>query len=147
MAKPPSLFSKILVAVDRSENAGRALEYALKLARVHGSKVTIEHVVEPLASVPETHTAINALKIAAEDEAKRFLDGLSERAQKEYGIKPELVWKVGHPAKIIKDDAESTGADLIVMGSRGRGGFSEMLLGSVSHSVVNHARVPVLIVR
>lgn len=136
-----------MVAVDRSENASRALEYALKLAKLHESKLIIEHVVEPLTSIPETYTAMDALKIAAGDEAKRFLDGLAERAQREYGIKPELVWRVGHPAKIIKDDAENTGVDLIVMGSRGHGGFSEMLLGSVSHSVVNHAKVPVLIVR
>ena len=145
-ASPP--FSKILVAVDRSENSNRALEYTLKLAKLHESKVTILHVVEPSPSAPETHTAIRAFEIAVEDEARKFLDSLAERAQKEYGIKPELKWQIGHPAKVIVDVAEKTvGADLIVMGSRGLGGFKELLLGSVSHAVVNHARVPVLIVR
>ncbi len=146
MAKS-SLFSRILVAVDRSENSDRALEYALKLAKVQESKVTILHVVEPLPSAPETYTAVHALETAAGDEARKFLDGLAERAQKEYNVKPELVWKIGHPAAVIIDVAKTVDADLIVMGSRGLGGFKEMLLGSVSHAVVNHAKVPVLIVR
>jgi len=92
--------------------------------------------------------ATHALEIASGDEARKFLDSLAERAQKEHGIKAELIWRAGHPAKVIIDIAEKTvGADLIVIGSRGLGGFKELLLGSVSHAVVNHARDPVLIVR
>ena len=69
-------------------------------------------------------------------------------AKEESNIKPELIWRVGHPAKVIIDLAEKpVGADLILMGSKGLGGFKEILLRSVSHAVVNHARVPVLIVR
>lgn len=146
-SSPP--FTKILVAVDRSECSKRAFEYALKLAKVQESKVITLHVVEPLASAPETHAAIHALEIAAEGEAKKFLEGLVEGAQKEHGIKPELMWRVGHPAKVITEVSEerAVGADLVVMGSRGLGGFKELLLGSVSHAVINHAKVPVLIVR
>ena len=144
-----SSFSKILVPVDRSESSKRALEYALKLANSNKSKVTILHVVEPLSSVPETEVAIHAVEVAAENLARELLDGLADKAQKDYGIKPELVWRVGHPADVILDVAKekAAGSDLIVMGSRGLGGFKEMLLGSVSHAVVNHAKMPVLIVR
>lgn len=148
-AASPLPFSKIIVAVDRSENSDRAFEYALKLAKLHESKVTVVHVVEPLRSLPETYIAIHALEVAVEGEVRKFLDNLAERAQKEYGVKPEMIWQIGHPAKVIIDVSEekTVSADLIVMGSRGLGGFKEMLLGSVSHAVVNHAKVPVLIVR
>ncbi len=143
-----SPFSKILLAMDHSDNSKRALEYALKLAKIHGSKMTILHVVEPLPSAPDTQIAMHALDAAAEDDARKFLDTISERAQAEYQIKPDVLWQVGHPAKVILEVAEhSIAADLIVMGSRGLGGFKEMLLGSVSHSVVNHANTPVLIIR
>jgi nucleotide-binding universal stress UspA family protein len=146
--EPTSVFSKILVAIDRSENSNRAFGYALRLAKVHESSVTILHVVEPLPSAPETYIAIHALEVAAEDEARKFLESLAGRAEKEYGIKPELMWRIGHPAKVIIDVAEKTvGADLIVIGSRGLGGFKEMMLGSVSHAVVNRSKVPVLIIR
>ena len=70
-ASPP--FSKILVAVDSSENSNRALEYTLKLAKLHESKVTILHVVEPSPSAPETHTAIRGFEIAVEDEAREAI--------------------------------------------------------------------------
>jgi nucleotide-binding universal stress UspA family protein len=143
-----SPFSKILLAMDHSDNSRRALEYTLKLAKIHGSKVTILHVVEPLPSAPDTQIAAHALDAVGEYDAQKFLDTIAERARTEYQIKPDVIWRVGHPAKIILEIAEhSIAADLIVMGSRGLGGFKEMLLGSVSHSVVNHAKIPVLIVR
>ena len=143
---PP--FSNILLAMDRSDNSKKALEYALKLAKIHGSKVTILHVVEPLPSAPETQIAMHALDVAAEDDVRKFLDSMAERAQSEYGIKPDVICRVGHPAEVILEVAEhSIKADLVVMGSRGLGGFKEMLLGSVSHSVVNHTSTPVLIIR
>ena len=53
----------------------------------------------------------------------------------------------GHPAEKIIEEAEKWGADLIVMGSRGLGGFSRLLLGSVSDAVIRYSKVPVVIVR
>ena len=53
----------------------------------------------------------------------------------------------GHPARALLDLAQETGADLIAVGSRGHGGFTEALLGSVSQHVVHHARCPVVVVR
>ncbi|MBB5158515.1 universal stress protein [Saccharopolyspora phatthalungensis] len=53
----------------------------------------------------------------------------------------------GHPARALLDAADETQADLIVVGNRGHGGFTEALLGSVSQYVVHHARCPVVVVR
>lgn len=139
-------FSNILVPVDRSQNAAAALDYALKLAKKIGSKITILHVIEPLPTAPDTHIGIHAIEVAAEDEAKKFLNDLADKADKEYSIRPEIMWRVGHPSKVIIEISENS-VDLIIMGSRGLGGFKEMLLGSVSHTVINHARVPVMVVR
>lgn len=148
LASSRGLFSRILVAVDHSESSGRACDYAFKLAEVHGSKLVILHVVEPLPSAPETYVATHAVEVAAEEAATKLLNSLAEKAQKDYGMKPEIIWRIGHPKKIILEVAESPAqADLIVMGSRGLGGLKGMMLGSVSHAVVNHAKVPVLIVR
>ena len=118
------------------------------LAKVHDAHLTILHVNEPLSAAPETHIALNAIQAAAEDQANKFLNGLAAEVQANYGIKSETNWRIGHPVKVILDVAENSAqADLIVMGSRGLGGFKEMLLGSVSHAVVNHSKVPVLVVR
>lgn len=53
----------------------------------------------------------------------------------------------GHPARALLDAAESSNADLLVVGNRGHGGFAEALLGSVSQHCVHHARCPVVVVR
>ena len=148
MDTPSPHFSRILVAVDRSESSNRAVEHAAMLAKVHDAHLTILHVNEPLAAAPETHIALNAIQAAAEDRANEFLSSLAAKVQANYGIKSETMWRIGHPVKVILDVAESSPlTDLIVVGSRGLGGFKEMLLGSVSHAVVNHSRVPVLVVR
>jgi nucleotide-binding universal stress UspA family protein len=69
------------------------------------------------------------------------------RTEKEHGIKLNTIVKRGHPVSLIIDTAQVEHMDLIVMGSRGIGGFKEMLFGSVSHGVTSHANVPVMIVK
>jgi nucleotide-binding universal stress UspA family protein len=59
----------------------------------------------------------------------------------------DYIIKEGNPSKVILASAKEIGADLIVMGSSGTGGFKELLLGNVSHAVSNHAACPVLIVK
>lgn len=142
-------FSSILIPVDRSENASRALEYALRLAKSTASKATLLSVVED-NNIPypvESYVSIRELERSFEESAKKYVDDLLSKAERNYGIEARAIVRRGHPAKVILDVAKSEGADLIIMGSRGMGSFKEMLLGSVSHAVVSHATVPVLIVR
>jgi nucleotide-binding universal stress UspA family protein len=63
------------------------------------------------------------------------------------GMAYEWQFEVGHPVDTILHVAKDRGADLIVLGSRGLGGFKRLLLGSVSNGVLHHAPCPVLIVR
>jgi nucleotide-binding universal stress UspA family protein len=145
-----SLLSKILVPIDQSENATRALEYALRLAKLSaGSKVTVLCVVESIRhSSRQSHSnSIDQLEDLLEESAKNYLDDISKKAEKEHGIKIKTMIKRGRPVNIIIDTAKSEDIDLIVMGSRGLGGFKEMLFGSVSHGVTNHASGSVLIVK
>lgn len=143
-----SPFSTILVPIDKSENANRALEYTLKLAKATTSKVIILSVIEEITSSAESYVPTQDLEKLLQKSTRKYIDDLLSNANKNYGIKAEgIVRQGGHPAKIILDVAKSEGADLIVMGSRGMGSFKEMLLGSISHAVIAHSNVPVLIVR
>jgi nucleotide-binding universal stress UspA family protein len=137
--------SKILVAVDQSENAERAFEYAMNLAKVLNLQVFVILVID-LPLVFGGHETITELHKLVHREAKLYLMTLSERAEK-HNIKIETIVEEGYPPKLILDTSKSKGADLIVVGSRGRGAMKELFLGSVSHAVVNKSDIPVLVVK
>jgi nucleotide-binding universal stress UspA family protein len=77
--------------------------------------------------------------------AQQLLDDAVERGLTGQDVELTRTVTMGHPAKVLLDAAE--GADLLVVGSRGHGGFAGMLLGSVSQHVVAHAPCPVVVVR
>jgi nucleotide-binding universal stress UspA family protein len=140
---------KILVAVDSSEHAIRAVEAARDLS--------------PDAAfilVSAWHVPTETEKLAAElADGTAFLDRLAESAQEagESDVKEaakHLVGKdvetaliSGHPGKAICEEAKQRAVDLVVVGSRGRGGLGSLVLGSVSHYVLHHAGCPVMIVK
>jgi nucleotide-binding universal stress UspA family protein len=80
-------------------------------------------------------------------EAQRLLDAQAEQVRAAGGCVAQLHSRSGRPDEEIIALAEELGTRLIVLGSRGRGGVRRALMGSVSDSVVRHARCPVLIVR
>jgi nucleotide-binding universal stress UspA family protein len=137
------MFKKILVAVDGSQFAGNAITYALKLAGEFKSEVFVVHVHErelgragafPLESLQE------AEKVVA-DTVKRFADaGVPTQGEVQHAL-------VGHAAKHIVDTAVERRSDLIVMGSRGLSDIAGLLLGSVTHKVLQLAQVPVFVAR
>lgn len=144
------LLSKILVPIDQSENATRALDYALELAKLSTEpKVTVLCVVESILhpSRQFQYNSIDQLEDLLEESAKNYLEDIAKKAEKEHGIKLKTMIKRGRPVSVIVDTAKTGDIDLIIMGSRGLGGFKEMLFGSVSHGVTNHANVSVLIVK
>jgi nucleotide-binding universal stress UspA family protein len=138
-------FSKILVAADNSEYASRAFDYAAKLSRLTGARISIVHVISP----PVAAEGISFAELAElqKKEGEQLLAKLKVRAEMQFGIKAEGILEKGNPSKVILTTAKDTGADLIVVGSSGIGGVKELLLGSVSHTVSNHATCPVLIVK
>lgn len=133
----------VVVGVDGSEDGRRALHWALAEGRGRGAVVRAVHAWAPpfvdviglLPSVPAD---------AAQADADRFLDKLLA-AEGTDGVTVERVAVPGPPAATILEFAE--GASLVVVGSRGRGGFAGMLLGSVSRQVAAHAPCPVVVVR
>ena len=139
----------IVVGVDGSDASKAALGWALDEASLRDAKVHAVHAWEfpGLAVMAYGPTAVPV--ITPEDLEKAAHDVLEAAVAEVAGAHPTAALTTsvqrGHPAEVLLEAAK--GADLLVVGSRGRGGFSGMLLGSVSTQVAHHASCPVLIVR
>ena len=141
--------ARIVVGVDGSPAASRALEWAQREARLRGDLLEIIHVWEfpVIAFAPYGGTTVPM--IAPEDlekAADELLRGVLQTAGISEGdATVRAMIERGHPADVLIAHAKD--ADLLVVGSRGHGGFSGMLLGSVSSQVVQHAPCPVVVIR
>lgn len=135
---------KILVAIDGSEQAIHAARMALEIASKTGGEVTLVHVIPNLMISGEVPFAAGIL---AEDVMKNG-ELLLEQTAKELGS-PNLrrVCLNGTPAERLTDLAEAEAADLIVVGSKGRGAVSRMLIGSTTDRLIHISKKPVLVVR
>ncbi len=144
-----NMFHNILVAVDGSAHADRALEEAIDLARADNAKLTV------MACVPDP----SAWVVTGAYAGGVNFDELTEDAEREYGgmledaitaIPDDLpVTKLlvhGRAANRILEQVHEGVHDLVVMGSRGRGEVRSLLLGSVSHEVLNASPAAVLII-
>ncbi len=149
------MYKKILVPVDGSDSAFKALKTAGKLAALGGGSVILLHVsiidtVEQVGFFGLGYAAMPAVgRENRKEMAQKALDELKEAAGKNLptGVKWTAFVDFGHPGELIVDYSNSKKADLIVMGSRGLGLAKEILLGSVSHYVLQHSAVPVLMHR
>lgn len=152
------MFQKILVPIDGSNPAHNALVNALQIARIHGSEVEILHVMtftEDLPEIPDKSGEKNALDSWIDDYMTRVrkkdnkMLGNAVEEAKALGLSDKVYSKllIGKPGGIIIAEASQGGFDLIVIGNRGLGGFKELVLGSVSHQVVNESKIPVLVVK
>lgn len=141
----------ILVAVDGSQNAHRAVMEAKKIGTLFNSKITILNVIEDhtnpsLFSVDHVSGYGLLVQKELEKHSVKLLDTYMKNF-KDYSGEVETLTKVGQPADQIQEVAEETGSNLIVMGSRGLGTFPGLMLGSVSNKVINRSQVSVLIVK
>ena len=138
-------FKHILVPTDFGEASNRALDFALSLAGKFESKVTLMHTYTVPASgygYPDGLLwPVDELSKAAKKELDRALAKTKERYANVEGV---LV--SGEPWQQILETASASGADLILMGTHGRRGFSRVLLGSVAEKVVRLSPIPVLTV-
>jgi nucleotide-binding universal stress UspA family protein len=144
----------IIIGVDGSADSSAALEVAAGLASRLGMRLVVAHVAEPAfvpyaASVPFGGIAgAGRHALADEVEAQQeAAEALLEHVVDAAGL-PDADRRVvvGTPADALADLADEEHADLIVVGSRGRGAFKSAFLGSVSNSLLGVARRPVLIV-
>jgi universal stress protein A len=136
---------RILVATDFSRHADRALEQAAGWATALGSSVDVLHVYEaPLVELTPYHLAIPMQVLdGVRDRARERLEALREKLAAD-GIEVAVHLREGHPAEGIAAMARETGADLIVMGTRGNTGLKHVLLGSVAERTLRLAPCPVL---
>ena len=141
------MFTNILVPIDGSDNAYRALVAALLLSEKLGSNITVIHVME---EVPITHIGsekmLNELLEAYKKENQDILLKCSEIA-KQKGLTIKTFLLQGNPASAILDYNKKEKFDLVIMGSRGLGKFKELILGSVSSKIVHHSPCAVLLIR
>jgi len=136
IVKQKTKLAKILVAVDGSESAGKALEYVIQLAKKHKAKVTLLNVQE--SKIFDLKPEI-ARKIG-----ERILSDVTAKVK---GLKLSTQLEFGNPAETIIEVAEKENYDLIVVGSRGLSNVKRFFLGSVSDDVSHHAKCSVWIVR
>ncbi len=145
------MYKRILVPIDGSETAGRALREAIKLADGK-AQLRLLHVVEevyPLDAEGYAFIDYAALREVARSSGERLLAKAAETArQTGAAVETSLLEAEGdRVANMIDAEARNWPADLIVIGSHGRSGFSRLLFGSVAEGVVRGSSVPVLLVR
>jgi len=158
-----NLFKKILAPIDGSKHSQKALATALDLAKVQGSALEILHVTSfsdvymptkesteaPASKEPlSPQEWINDYMDKVRENGEKMLSRAREDAESRYPrLKVTAKLLVGRPGQTIINEAEEGGFDLIVIGCRGLGGLAELVLGSVSHEVVNGSKTPVLVVK
>lgn len=145
------MFEKILVPVDGSKDSRRAAQQAVDIADKYNSSITLLHVINPvqltgLGGLQEPPMIVGGMVESLTEAGEAIL----QNAREELGtgakiVSTQLLW--GVPDRVIIDLAKEQGFGLIVMGSRGLGAITGLLLGSVSDRVVNHSPCPVLIIK
>jgi glycine betaine transporter len=157
---------KVLVPIDYSEHSSRALRWGASLAEKYGAQLLLLHVVPKAVEVSAPQFGWQEVPAYYQEEmvpgrgpfqSERILTDLVDKARTELhdlarkelqGTVPvEIRVAVGKPAAEIRRVAQEWPADLIVMGTHGRTGFSHALLGSVAEKLVRSARCPVFTVR
>jgi nucleotide-binding universal stress UspA family protein len=136
---------RILVATDGSATAQAAVAWAADLAAPLGAEVVLVSVIDIAMLYPGAVYFPVSEEQMRERLDKELNDAWTER-MRERGVNFRTLLGEGNPAAVIVETAAAEKADLIVMGSRGHGGFTELLIGSVAHHVTHHARTPVVIV-
>ena len=146
-ARDPRLTGPVIVGVDGSDASGRAVERAFDRAQGLATDLIAVHGwTDPVSTGPyDPLPTVYDVEVIEQEESRLFdeaLDGWDERYP-EVSVHRRFVRD--HPAKAIL--AQAVEGSVVVVGSRGRGGFKGLLLGSVSQSVLQHATCPVEIVR
>jgi nucleotide-binding universal stress UspA family protein len=134
---------RIVVGLDGSEGARAALEWALAEARLRNAHLEVVYVWHTPFGPTWGTMGIDVAEY--ETAAQRLVDDeLASRTQAGEAVPIEAHALHGFPAQVLIE--RSDGADLLVVGARGAGGFPGLHLGSVSHQVAQHAKCPVVVV-
>ena len=144
----PFRLNKILVPIDFSSCAKKALQYAIPFAAQHDAELVLLYVA-PTPSYAAGEYGIIDNSALAEEVCANSEKRLGELAAEEIpsGVKVETIARAGSATAEILDVAEKLPADIIVLSTHGYTGLKHVLLGSVAEHVVRHAPCPVLVVR
>jgi len=146
----------VVIGVDGSENAERALKFLAALEPPHGVRATVFRAVDVMHT-PAQGLAPAATRAMVAAEVTRVNEGRRAAARKDLSQASKTLssagWKVdqvitdGAPLRDLLATVSNVGADLLVVGARGATGLRHLLLGSVAEGALNRSRVPVLVVR
>jgi nucleotide-binding universal stress UspA family protein len=144
---PSIRLRRVLVGVDRSEPSLTALHLAADVVQLLGGSLSVLEVIEYVPPFPlGPSTAVTS---AGEEEAPARAMALLESAVatvRRRGVAVQVIVRSGEPALTLLEVADELDVDLVVVGTRGRGGPSELLLGSVARTVADGVRRPTLVV-
>lgn len=137
------MFKTIVIGLDGSDDAAAAIPTAVELAKAGGGTVVIAHVVERIAAkgdMAPVEPNIEEIKKQIDAEAEKIKgEGVDARVETTTVV-------LGGPAHSIEEIAQQAGADLIVVGSKGRSALTGLLLGSVPDRLLRISSRPVLVV-
>jgi nucleotide-binding universal stress UspA family protein len=152
------MYSRILVPLDGSKLAEKALPHAEGLAKTSGATIHLINVLSrytsasvlsgSIESAPGTAVAVELarqLEEAQISESKEYLRHAADQLEHD-GINVHIEFHEGSPHDYIIDYAKQHGIDLIVMSTHGHGGLKRMLLGSITDKVIRAGEMPVLVV-
>ena len=145
--KASPLWKSILVPTDFSPASFKALEYALTLGALSDARVTLAHIVVPVAAPDLVYGPVDWDEGEAMKQAKVRLNEIKHEQGFELSKQIKILVRRGHPYHEIDRIANDIRADLIVVSTHGRTGLRHLLLGSVAERVIRHAPCPVLVVR
>lgn len=140
---------RILVATDFSPDAERAVQWAVRLGGLMKAEVTALYVLDPsLGAVAGLPPEVASMAATGEllDRLRRETTAKMARLGRRY-LQVRTLIREGSPRPAILQTADRLGADLIVIGTRGRRGLAHAVFGSVAEHTVRYAKVPVLTVR
>lgn len=140
-----SAMTAVIVGIDGSDTSIEALRFAAAEARLRQVPLKVVHAwMVPVMATPMVGAvpAPEPFERQARDTLERSLTAVGGELE---GVEVETVVEIGGAAEVVVEQASMH--DLVVVGSRGRGGFAGLLLGSVSQQVVLHAPCPVVVVR
>ena len=153
------MYRKILVALDGSEPSNNALEHAATIAKKFDAELILIAVVQRVMIPIFPDEGFGGVPLSAAKDMAQYQDKMrvlyqnvlkeaEEKVKKEYpGVKTESILKEGRPSATIVEQAEKDDVDIIVMGSRGIGGYTGWILGSTSRRVVDSCTKPILVVK
>lgn len=147
------MFKHLLVPIDGSELSLRAVQQAVKLARTLGARITLFTAVQPMPKMfgdPGAVFGAAALSLYGDEaraEAAESLEAAARVAADAGVVCDKVQWDRAEPHAAILEAGAHYGCDLIFMASHGRRGINALFLGSETHKVLTHGKIPVLVCR